>query len=146
MGGASDAAQLIFPEHDRNAESLKQKFYSIAKKGPPTGSPNCPEYVRYAKAIMNKIAIETDGSTGSGVAGEMSENFDSEFGDADDDDDDNEEYNGIGSEDSGLKKNEDNFAYASNQPASENEISKTAEIPQKKATMILSMIRLQPLS
>ncbi len=52
---------------------------------------------------MNKIAIKTDGLTGSGVAGEMSENFDSEFGNAtDDDEDNNEEYNGIGSEDSGL--------------------------------------------
>ncbi len=52
---------------------------------------------------MNKIAIKTDGSTGSGVAGKMSENFDSEFGDADNNDEDkNEEENGIGSEDSGL--------------------------------------------
>ncbi len=125
MGGASDAAQLIFPEHDRNAESLKQKFYSIAKKGPPTGSPNCPEYVRYAKAIMKKIAIETDGSTGSGGAGEMSENFDSEFGDADDDDEDkNEEENGIGSEDSGLERNKDNsfFEFTSKQSAPENKV------------------------
>ena len=85
----------FFPEHDRNAESLKRKFYSIAKKGPPTGSPNCPEYVRYAKAIMNKIAIETDGSTGSGVAGEMSENVDSKFGVVDKDDVDNNDDFGI---------------------------------------------------
>ncbi len=58
---------------------MKQKFYTVAKKGPPTGSPNCPEYVQYTKAIMIKIAIKTDGSTGAGAAGEMSDNFDSEF-------------------------------------------------------------------
>ncbi len=95
----------FFPEQDHNADLLKQKFYTIAKKGPPTGSPNCPEYVWYAKAITYKIAIKSDGLTGSGVTGEMSENFDSEFGKADNDDEDNnEKYNGIGSEDSGLKK------------------------------------------
>mmetsp|Transcript_12474 Transcript_12474/g.26515 ORF Transcript_12474/g.26515 Transcript_12474/m.26515 type:complete len:88 (+) Transcript_12474:3-266(+) len=81
----------FFPEHDRNGDSLKRKFYRIAKKGPPTGSPDRPDYVRYAKAIMNKIAIKTDGSTGSGVPGETSENFDSEFGDVDDDNEDENE-------------------------------------------------------
>ncbi len=96
---------LIFLEQDRNTDFLKQNFYTVAKKGPPIGSSDCPEYVQYAKAIMNKIAIKTDGSTGSGVAGEMSKNFDSEFDDAENDDEDNnEEYNGVGSEDSGLKK------------------------------------------
>ncbi len=105
MGGAINEAPLIFPEQDCNGDSQKQKFYSIAKEGPPTGLPNCPECVWYAKTIMNKISIKTGGLTGSGVAGEMSENFSSEFGDVDDDDEDNkEEYNGIGSEDSWLKK------------------------------------------
>ncbi len=60
MGQASNAAPLIFPEQDCNADLLKQKFHTITKKGPPTGSPNCLEYVQYAKAIMNKIAIKTD--------------------------------------------------------------------------------------
>ncbi len=86
MGWANDDAPLIFPEQDCNAESPKQKFYTIAKNGPPTGSPNCPEYVWYAKASMNKIVIKTDCLTGSGTAGEMSDNFDSEFGDVDNDD------------------------------------------------------------
>ncbi len=100
--------QSFFPEHNHKNDSLKQKFNSIAKKGPLTGSPDCPEYVWYAKAIMNKIAIETDGSTGSGVPGEMSENFDSKFGDADNDDKDSNDEYGIGSEDSWLKMNKVN--------------------------------------
>ncbi len=85
----------FFPEHNRNSDFLKQK--SIEKKGPPTSSPDCLEYVQYAKAIMNKIAIEIGGSTGSDVAGELSENFDCEFGDVGND---NEDKYGISSEDS----------------------------------------------
>ncbi len=61
----------FFPEQDCNADLLKQKFYTIPKKEPPTSSPNSPEYVQYAKAIMDKITIETDGLTGSGVTGEI---------------------------------------------------------------------------
>ncbi len=56
---------------------------------------------------MHKITIKTDGLTGSGVAGEMS-NFGSEFGDAEDYNEDDDEYNGISSEDSGLKREEVN--------------------------------------
>ncbi len=136
----------FFPEQDCNTDPLKQKFCTIIKKGPPTGSSNCPEYVRYAKAIMNKIAIKTDGSTGSGVAGEISENFDSEFGNANKDNNDNDDkYNGIGSDDSGLKRKEGNlfFDIVSNQPPTEDTFVKIStnlsKQESRQATMILSI-------
>ncbi len=44
-----------------------------------------------------------DGSMGSGVAGEMSENVDSEFGDVDKDYIDNDDDFGIGAEDFELE-------------------------------------------
>ncbi len=89
-------APLLFPEHNHNSDLLKGKFYSITKKGPPACSPDFPEFFWYAKVIMNKIAIETDGSTGSGVSDEMSQNFDDEFGEANNDDKHNNDKYGIG--------------------------------------------------
>ncbi len=55
----------FFPEFSRTGESLKRKFNSIAKRSGPSGDPNCPPYVRKAKAVKKKIIEKTDGSTGS---------------------------------------------------------------------------------
>ena len=55
----------FFPEFSRTGESLKRKFNSIAKRSGPLGDPNCPPYVRKAKAVKKKIIEKTDGSTGS---------------------------------------------------------------------------------
>ncbi len=55
---------------------------------------------------MQKITNVVVGSTGSGVAGEMVENVDSEFGDINNDDIDNNDDFGIGTEDYELKGKE----------------------------------------
>lgn len=75
-------------------------YCSIVKKGLPTCSPYCLVYVKFAKSIMHKITKETEGLTGSGVKGEMSEKFDCEFGDINEGNNkDDDDYNGIGTED-----------------------------------------------
>ena len=53
-----------YPNQDRTVESLKRKFQELAKKKIPTGDPNCPPHVRFAKRIYRKIVEATDGSTG----------------------------------------------------------------------------------
>ena len=50
----------LFPEFSRTGESLKRKFNSIAKRSGPSGDPNCPPYVRKAKAVKKKIIEKTD--------------------------------------------------------------------------------------
>lgn len=54
-----------YPNQDRTVESLKRKFQELAKKKIPTGDPNCPPHVRFAKRIYRKIVEATDGSTGA---------------------------------------------------------------------------------
>ena len=54
-----------YPNQDRTIESLKRKFQELAKKKIPTGDPNCPPHVRFAKRIYRKIVEATDGSTGA---------------------------------------------------------------------------------
>ena len=52
-----------FTDHLRTGEALKRKFTMIIKKGPPTGDPKCPQYVRDA-LNARRLIIEKNGSVG----------------------------------------------------------------------------------
>ncbi len=41
-----------YPNKERTVESLKCKFQELAKKNMPTGDPNCPPHIKYAKCIF----------------------------------------------------------------------------------------------
>ncbi len=56
---------LRYPEKERSGESLKRKFFSLAKTKARTGDPTIPPEIAKAKKIMQDIVEETDGSTGS---------------------------------------------------------------------------------
>ncbi len=56
---------IRYPDKDRNGDSLKRKFYSLAKTKARTGDPTIPPAVAKAKKIYREIVQETDGSTGS---------------------------------------------------------------------------------
>ena len=45
----------FFPEYHRTGKSLKCKFNSVTKMSGPSGDPNCPPYVRKAKAVKKKL-------------------------------------------------------------------------------------------
>jgi hypothetical protein len=71
-----------YPTKERTSESLKRKFQELARKKMPTGDPNCPHHVRFAKRIYRKIVAATDGSTGGS---DVEMNFDEGKEDKDDD-------------------------------------------------------------
>ncbi len=51
---AAECHYTFFPEFNRAGDSLKRKFNSFAKRSGPSGDPNCPPYIRKAKAAKKK--------------------------------------------------------------------------------------------
>ena len=49
------------PSKERTTKSLKHKFQDLPCTKVPTGNPNCPPHVCYAKHIYYKIVLATDG-------------------------------------------------------------------------------------
>ena len=79
---------VYWPDTKRDAKSLKRKFDALSNSKAPTGDPNCPPNVLWAKRIRRKINDTLDySSAGSGGSSFEGEN-DNDDDDDDDDDDD----------------------------------------------------------
>ncbi len=77
-----------YPNQDRTAESLKRIFQELANKKVPTGNPNCPPHIIFAKRIYRKIVEATDGSTGgSDLEGDLEDDNNDKDIDGDKEDD-----------------------------------------------------------
>ena len=86
-------AQLHSDEYSdllRTAEALKRKFNAIIKKAPPTGNPECPQYVRDA-LIARRLIIEKTEASDGGSDLDRSSNFDDSDDDEEEDDYDADE-------------------------------------------------------
>jgi len=82
-------AQLHSDEYSdllRTAEALKRKFNAIIKKAPPTGNPECPQYVRDALIARRLIIEKTEASDGGSDLDRLSE-FEGSSDDEEEDDD-----------------------------------------------------------
>jgi hypothetical protein len=99
-----------YPHLNRNADSLHQKFNSLANQRIPTGDPACPPLVRFAKQVQQEIKrkanvgtldeMEEDdgfGEDGEEIGDDASHNFVvHEDPPRDSNDDDEESTNGNG--------------------------------------------------
>ena len=63
-----------YPRQERTAESLRRKFQQLVRTKMPTGDPNCPPHIRFAKRIFRKIVKATDGSDGESGNGDFEDN------------------------------------------------------------------------
>jgi hypothetical protein len=78
-----------YNKEKRTAESLQRKFQEVCRRTGPTGDPNCPDYIIYAKCLNRRLIEMVDASSGGSEAerssADLLSNLSSE-GDGKDDD------------------------------------------------------------
>jgi hypothetical protein len=78
-----------YNKEKRTAESLQCKFQEVCRRTGPTGDPNCPDYVIYAKHLNRRLIEMVDASSGGSEAERSSavllSNLSSEGGGEEDD-------------------------------------------------------------
>ncbi len=78
-----------YDKEKHTAESLRRKFQEVCHRTGPTGDPNCPDYVIYAKRLNRRLIEMVDASSGGSEAEQSStdllSNLSSEGGGKDDD-------------------------------------------------------------
>ena len=72
----------VYTAKNRDTKSIRRRFFRLHKTGPPTGDPNCPEHVRWAKRIQKEIYKKSEMCTDS-----EEESTDTDTNDHDDDSD-----------------------------------------------------------
>jgi hypothetical protein len=85
----ADLHAEIYNKEKRTAESLRHKFQEVCRRAGPTGDPNCPDYIIYAKRLNRRLIEMVDASSGGSEAerssADLLSNVSSEGGGKDDD-------------------------------------------------------------